>query len=181
MTRLSQKNNLIIWSIIGTVLVSGLVWLNFAYLPTKLTQDKNKVLDSLVNIELNSRQKLNLSSLSKQLEQIQDSSAKLNKAFFDRTQALKLVEYIENLAVQYNVEQDLNLTEPSRNLTSGQKGFVLEEKALSLSLTGSIDGLLNFLKAFESNESYTLITLLELRQSEQNSYSLVIAGTVPWH
>jgi len=181
MIRFSQKTNIIIWSIASIILLSGLLWLDFMYLPGKLTQDKNKVLDSQVNIELNNRQKLNLSTLSKQLEQIQDSSAKLNKTFFDRTQALKLVEYIENLAGQYNVEQDLNLTEPSRTPPSNQNGFGIEEKGFSLSLTGSIEGLLNFLKSFESNESYVLITSIELRQNEQDSYSLNLSGTVPWH
>ena len=178
---LNSNKKLIIWSVIGVLILAILTWVNFFYLPKKLTQNKNKIVDSRVNIELNNQQKLNLSSLAKQLEQIQNSAPQLNQVFFDRTQALKFIEYVEGLSSQFGLEHDLNLKEPSRSTVTNSKVYSIEEGTFNLGLTGRPLNLLNFLKSFEANQSYVLITSLDLHQTNANDSSLVISGIIPWH
>jgi Tfp pilus assembly protein PilO len=181
MMRFSPKNSLIAWSVIGLIIIVALIWVDLLYLPHKIDQNNNQIIDSRVNIELNNRQKLNLANLTKQLEQIKTSSVQLDKAFFDRTQALKFVEYIEGLANQLGVEQDLKLTEPSRSPNASTTSFYLEEKSYSLSLTGKTENLLNFLKSFESNDAYVVISSLSLQETDKNNSSLSLTGIIPWH
>ncbi|RJO59314.1 hypothetical protein C4546_02950 [Candidatus Parcubacteria bacterium] len=177
----SPKTKLLTISILGITLFLALVWLNFVFLQDKLNQEKNTVVDSRVNIELNNRQKQNLSTLTKQLDQIQESSDALNQAVLDRKQALKFVEYVEGLAAQFGVEHDLKITEPSRKPTGTDKTYILEEKSFSLTLDGAVENLLNFLKTFEANSSYVLISNLSLQKGENNLANLSLAGVIPWH
>ncbi|MFA6587773.1 MAG: hypothetical protein WCT08_01750 [Patescibacteria group bacterium] len=181
MIKTTQRIKLIIWSVIGLVFILILVWLNLFFIPKKIESDKGKVSDSLINIELNYRQKQNISNLTKQLEQIQESSVELSNVFYDRTQPLKFVEYIEDLAKKNDLEQDINVTEPSRTAVAVNSTYTVEEKSFSLNLTGQTENILNFLKSFEENETYVLITNLEIRNNTNGTASFTISGLVPWH
>lgn len=181
MRTLSPKALLITWIAVGAAVAVLAAWFILVFFGGKLQASAKQIDDSLLTIELNERQTQNISSLQKQVADIQSSAAKLDSAFVNRTQALELVEYFEQQAAKYNLEQDFSPVEPLRNPPSSPAVFTVEEREFRLNVSGSVPNLLQFLRDIETKPTYVLISEFGLQRGAENAGTLTLSGIIPWH
>ncbi len=181
MRTLSPKALLWVWVGAGVVVTGAFVWLILIFFGGKLSSNAATIEDALLTVELNRREAQNISTLQKQVAEIQSKAAKLDVAFASRTEALKLVEYFEQLAAKHNLEEDFSPVEPLRNPTTRPGVFTVEERDFSLNITGSTENVLAFLRDIEIQPAYMLVNTFSLQRASEESATLTLAGTIPWH
>lgn len=181
MRSIPPKILLWIWLGAGIVVTGIFVWLIIGFWGNKLSANAKTIDDALLTIELNRREAQNISTLQKQVAEIQSNAAKLDGAFVSRLEAIKLVEILEQLATKYNLEEDFKPVEPLRNPTLRGGTFLVEERNFQLSVTGATTNILQFLRDIEIKPAYLLINQFSIVQSEDKTATMTIDGTIPWH
>lgn len=180
MQRLSPKNVLILWILLGMILVGSSAYITLL-LQKKITAARSNIIDARVNIALSTQQKRNLSTLTQQFEKIKSDSEKLNNAFYDRTKPLAFVDRLEALATQFNLKEDEpKVDAPSRTRILG-KQYSIEEKNWGVTLHGTTANLLSFLAKFEAEPTYVLINDITFQQSSTQEVTLQLQGKIPWY
>lgn len=179
----TPQQQLIMWIVVGAIIVLAGSWFAFFALRSQLQEKSAKILESRISIELNTRQKQNLSALKNQVDQILKNTETLNAAFFDRSKTFEFLQYIENLAEENTLElTEPQLTEPARTSPDNETTYSVEEKAFHIDLAGKVPNLMRFLRALETQPAYLLINTVDLRNNSQGSEaSLSIEGVIPWH
>jgi Tfp pilus assembly protein PilO len=172
---------LTVWIAGGLLCIVVLAWLCLSILAQRVSQNTNDLLEAQVTIEANYRQQQNLSNLSRQVTSIQENAKELNRAFADRTKALAFVEYIEETAAKYGIEQAFTPVEPTRTGTPSQTQYLIEERGFKLTLKGKTQDLFRFLTELEANPIYVLTTEVTLNRDDGANASLDLQGTIPWH
>ena len=114
-----------------------------------------------------------LGDLKKEAVQARLDAALLESALPTRDQLISLPRELEQLAKSHGV--DLGFSFGSETASAGsQPGSI----RFTMSLGGTLDGLLDFLKAFEGNKYFINLSSVDLSKRENSRYTLGTSGEI---
>jgi Tfp pilus assembly protein PilO len=114
-----------------------------------------------------------LSDLKKEAIQAQSDLALLQSALPTRDQLISLPRELEQLAKTHTVDLGFSFGSESPS-TETQPGSI----RFTMSLGGSLDDLLNFMRAFETNKYFINLSSVDLSRREGTRFSLGTSGEI---
>lgn len=136
-----------------------------------------EIQDEKIELERQKQQNMDLNSVTRQYQEIQENASKLDEAFIskDTISILQFIEDIESLSNSIALEEQLTVTP----LPQSDDDPILTSEVL-LTLQGSFPNIYRFLEAIEQKSFYITFSDMDITKSLETSYRATLKGSIHW-
>jgi len=172
---ISIKKKIIILVIIFVLIITGLAIFNFfpcwhqiRVLNQEVLTQKQEV-KQLLEIDKSS------SSLERNLAQAEEKIFLLHNSLLEKGQEVDFINFLENTALNHNLEQKINLTPPTKDKSKNLNQVSFPYGELNLTLLGSFKNFLKYLRVLEASPYYISINKIDFCSESSSNFSNVFS------